>query len=354
MSRAERKLDHIRHALSTGQSRKTGLDDITFIHQALPDRSWEDLSLHTQVGGLNFSSPFFINAMTGGGGDRTKLINGQLARIAKDMNIPMAVGSQMAALKDEEEKATYSVVRKENPTGLIFANIGSEATAEQAKEAVQMIEADALQIHLNVIQELTMPEGDRDFRGALERIEQIINELPVPVIIKETGFGLSRETVHKLKSLNVGAIDVGGFGGTNFAVIENERRNRQLAYFDHWGIPTAASVVEVKMEATNTPIIASGGIQNALDIVKCLSLGASAVGLAGFILKLVVEQGEDATSQAIEEIKEDIKMMMFALCASTVSDLQNCPILIKGELYHYLTQRGYDTSSLANRKKIKR
>lgn len=354
MTRAERKLDHIRHALSTGQSRKTGLDDITFIHQALPDTSWEDISLHTQVGGLNFSSPFFINAMTGGGGDRTKIVNAQLARIAKQVDIPMAVGSQMAALKDPDERTSYAVVREENPNGLVFANLGSEATVEQAKQAIEMIQADALQIHLNVIQELTMPEGDRDFKDALKRIEQIIHGLSVPVIIKETGFGLSRETVHKLKQLNVGAIDVGGFGGTNFAMIENERRKRQLSYFDQWGIPTAASVIEAKMEASDTSIIASGGIQNPLDIVKCLALGASAVGLAGFILKLVVEHGEDETCQAIEEMKEDIKMMMVALGATTVSELQNSPLILNGELYHYISQRGYDTFSFANRKNIKR
>jgi isopentenyl-diphosphate delta-isomerase len=354
MTRAERKLDHIRHALSTGQSRKTGLDDITFIHQALPDASWEDISLHTQVGELNLSSPFFINAMTGGGGEQTKIVNGQLARIANELNIPMAVGSQMAAIKDVDEKASYAVVREENPNGIIIANLGSEANVEQAKQAVQMIDANALQIHLNVIQELTMPEGDRDFKGALSRIEQIVNEISVPVFIKETGFGISRETVHKLKNLNIGAIDVGGFGGTNFAVIENERRNRKLAYFDQWGIPTAAAVYEAKMEATEMPILASGGIQNALDIVKCLALGASAVGLAGFILKSVVDHGEDSTCQLIVEIKEDIKMLMVALGATTVSELQNSSIIISGDLYHYLTERGYDTKSLANRKKIKR
>jgi isopentenyl-diphosphate delta-isomerase len=308
---------------------------ITFVHQAC-QILWEDISLHTQVGGLNFSSPFFINAMTGGGGERTKIVNAQLARIAKQVDIPMAVGSQMAALKDPDERTSYAVVREENPNGLVFANLGSEATVEQAKQAVEMIEADALQIHLNVIQELTMPEGDRDFKDAHKRIEQIINGLSVPVIIKETGFGLSRETVHKLKQLNVGAIDVGGFGGTNFAMIENEQKT-QLSYFDQWGIPTAASVIEAKMEASDTSIIASGGIQNPLDIVKFLALGASAVGLAGFILKLVVEHGEDETCQAIEEMKEDIKMMMVALGATTVSELQYSPLILNGELYPMLT-----------------
>ena len=291
MTRAERKLDHIKHALSTGQSRATWLDDIRFVHQALPDSSWENVSLHTRIGELVFGSPFFINAMTGGGGAKTTELNSQLARISREMNIPMAVGSQMAAIKNPEEIATYSTVRKENPNGLIFANLGSEASLDQAKRAVDMLEANALQIHLNVIQELTMPEGDRDFKGALNRIEQLVNELNVPVIVKETGFGISREAAMKLQSINVAAIDVGGFGGTNFAAIENERRKRKLAYFNDWGVPTAAALIETSNLNSNIPVLASGGIQHALDMVKCLSLGASAIGLAGRVLKTLVEEG---------------------------------------------------------------
>ncbi|MFX3673957.1 MAG: type 2 isopentenyl-diphosphate Delta-isomerase [Paenisporosarcina sp.] len=350
MTRAERKLDHIRHALTTGQSRKTWLDDIRFVHQALPDGCWDKVSLQTHLGELTFSSPFFINAMTGGGGDRTLIINTQLARVAKEMDIPMAVGSQMAAIKNTSEIDSYSIVRKENPKGIIFANLGSEATVEQALKAVDMLEANALQIHLNVIQELTMPEGDRDFNGALQRIDEIASKISVPVIVKETGFGLSREAIHKLKDLQLGGIDIGGFGGTNFAAIENERRKRQLEYFNNWGIPTAASLIEAKMEAPNVNIIASGGIQNPLDIVKSLSLGASAVGLAGIILKTLIEDGEEATIMSIQEIIEDITMLMVALGSKTVSDLQFAPLILSGDLFHHITQRGYDAKMYANRK----
>lgn len=354
MTRAERKLDHIRHALSTGQSRKTWLDDIKFVHQAIPDGSWDAVSLKTRLGELIFSSPFFINAMTGGGGDRTISLNAQLARIAKELDIPMAVGSQMAAIKNPIEMSSYSIVRKENPKGIIFANLGSEATVEQATRAVDMLEADAIQIHLNVIQELTMPEGDRDFSGALQRIEDIVSKIEVPVIVKETGFGLSREAIHKLKGLQLGAIDVGGFGGTNFAAIENERRQRQLQYFNNWGIPTAASLIEAKIEAPNTAILASGGIQDALDIVKCLALGASAVGLAGIVLKTLVEDGEEATVSFLQEITEDMTMLMVALGASSVEELQDVPMILSGDLFHHLIQRGYEPNVYANRQKMKR
>lgn len=350
MTRAERKLDHIKHALSTGQSRATWLDDIRFVHQALPDSSWDKVSLQTQIGELVFGSPFFINAMTGGGGAKTTELNSQLARISREMNIPMAVGSQMAAIKNPEEIATYAVVRQENPNGLIFANLGSEATVDQAKRAVDMLEANALQIHLNVIQELTMPEGDRDFRGALTRIEQLVNELNVPVIVKETGFGISREAALKLQSINVAAIDVGGFGGTNFAAIENERRHRKLTFFNDWGVPTAAALIETTTLNSKIPVLASGGIQHALDMVKCLSLGASAVGIAGVVLKTLVEDGEQATIDLIQEMNEDLTMLMVSLGANTIQELQQVPLIISGELHHYLTLRGLDTYTYANRK----
>ena len=350
MTRAERKLDHITHALSTGQSRATWLDDIRFVHQALPNISWGEVSLQTQIGELVLGSPFFINAMTGGGGAKTTELNSQLARISREMNIPMAVGSQMAAIRNPDEIETYTTIRKENPDGIIFANLGSEATLDQAKQAVDMLEADALQIHLNVIQELTMPEGDRNFKGALQRIEQLVNTLEVPVFVKETGFGISRETFMKLQEINVAAVDVGGFGGTNFAAIENERRQRKLTYFNHWGIPTAASLIETTSVNTTIPVIASGGIQHALDIVKCLALGASAVGLAGVFLKTLVNRGEEATIEEIQIIKEDLTMLMVSLGTSSVQELQSAPLIISGELHHYLTLRGIDTHTYANRK----
>lgn len=348
MSRAERKLDHIKLAISTGQNRGTMFDDIRFVHQALPDRDVKEISLHPETGDLNLKSPVFINAMTGGGGVDTEKINRLLARAARETGIAMAVGSQMSALKNASERASYQAVRKENPEGIIFGNLGSEATVQQAREAVEMIGADGLQIHLNVIQELTMPEGDREFTGALERIQAIAEEIPVPLIIKETGFGISRETASKLSEVNVSAIDVSGFGGTNFASIENERRSRRLDFFQDWGIPTAASIVEVK-SVFKGPVFASGGIQHALDMVKAFALGANAAGLAGSFLKTALEQGEIQLISEIEGLKDDLKMMMTALGAKELSDLSHSPAIITGDLYHYLSVRGLKPESFANR-----
>lgn len=349
MNRARRKLEHIEHALSIEQERANGLDDIAFVHQSLPNIGTNDVQLHTTVGELSLSSPLFINAMTGGGGKETMAINEQLAEVAKACGLAMAVGSQMAAIKEESERQTFTVVRRVNENGIIFANIGSEATVDEAKRAVDMVKANALQIHLNVVQELVMPEGDRDFTGTLQRIERIVRAMDVPVIVKEVGFGISKETARNLVEIGVQYIDVGGFGGTNFARVENERRNDRLMYFNEWGISTAASIVEVTQTAPNVSVLASGGIRTAVDAVKALALGASAVGVARPFLKTLVEQGVAALIGEITAWHADFTRMMTALGAKTVSDLQRAPLVISGKTHHWLTERGLQTKLYSQR-----
>ncbi len=346
MSRAKRKMDHINYALSTGQCRSTWLDCVRFVHQALPGIDLTDVSLEPKTGDLQLKSPVFINAMTGGGGADTLKMNALLARAAKETGIAMAVGSQMAALKDPAERESYRVVRKENPSGVVFGNLGSEATLQQAQEAVEMIEANALQIHLNVVQELVMPEGDRAFNGALERIAIIADSLDVPVIVKETGFGLSKESAELLSTTNIAAIDASGFGGTNFASIENERRKRKLAYFEDWGVPTAAAIVECKQGFSGT-VLASGGIQDAGDVIRAFRLGADAAGIAGSFLKQAVEQGEAGLIEEIQALHEDLAMLMTALGARTIEEIRQCPVVVNGELLNHLQQRGFDTAQFA-------
>ncbi|OAH55907.1 MULTISPECIES: type 2 isopentenyl-diphosphate Delta-isomerase [Bacillaceae] len=349
MSRAERKIDHIHYALSTGQSRGTGLDDIQFVHRSIPGSSVNDISLSTEIGGLQWSSPIFVNAMTGGGGTTTADINRQLAETAATCGIPMAVGSQMSALRHPQERDTFTVVRKVNKKGLIFANIGSEATPEEALAVCDMIEADALQIHLNVIQELAMPEGDRNFRGVAERIELISKRVPVPVIVKETGFGIGRETAVLLNELPVAAIDTGGFGGTNFAMIENQRSEKPMSFFNNWGLPTAASIVETVIGAPGKRTIASGGLQTAEDAVKSLALGASAAGMSGFLLNILINDGIDALIEYVEQLKNDMRMMMCALGAKTIADLHHVPLVIHGETHHWLRTRKCEPDRFAVR-----
>lgn len=349
MTRAQRKRDHIEYALSTGQNRQTGLDDIDFVHQSLPNTALEEISLHTEVGGLALSSPVFINAMTGGGGKETEKINAQLAVAAKEAGLAMAVGSQMSALKNPEEKQSFSVVRKLYGEGVIFANLGSEATVEQAEAAVDMLEANALQIHLNVIQELTMPEGDRSFKGALERIWLIADKLPVPVIVKETGFGLGKEAAEKLAELPIAAMDVSGYGGTNFAAVENKRRRKMLNYFNSWGIPTAAAIVECKKAAGPLDIIASGGLQSSLDVIKSLALGASAAGMAGSLLNVLMSEGPEALTAELAALHSDLKVMMCAVGVEKVADLHKVPLIIKGETFHRLQVRGCSPAAFSQR-----
>ncbi|MBD1378629.1 type 2 isopentenyl-diphosphate Delta-isomerase [Metabacillus arenae] len=349
MSRTKRKIQHIQHALSIGQSRMNGLDDVTFVHQCLPNLSLADINLDSKIGELVTGSPIFINAMTGGGGEETLKINEQLARAAAECNIPLAVGSQMSAIKNPEEASSYEIVRKANPNGLIFANLGSEATVEQAERAVDMIKANALQIHLNVVQELVMPEGDRDFTGALNRIGAVVNSLNIPVIVKEVGFGMNKEAASQLLSVGVSAIDTGGFGGTNFAEIENKRREKYLTYFNEWGISTASSVAEIASIAPPNSIIGSGGIQNAYDAAKAIALGASGVGMAGYFLKILLKNGYDMLLQEISLLHADIKMIMTALGTKNIEELQNAPLVISGKTHHWLTERGVQTKTYSRR-----
>lgn len=353
MTRAKRKWEHIKYALlEQGQNHSHGFSDVSFVHQSLPDLALKDISLNHKIGELSLSSPIFINAMTGGGGERTTAINRNLAIIAQELGMAMAVGSQMSALKDSSEIPSYQIVRKENPKGIIFANIGSEASVDQAKLAVEMVEANAIQIHLNVVQEITMPEGDRDFRGALKRIEAIVNHLNIPVIAKEVGFGMSMENVEKLQSVGVAIVDVGGSGGTNFASIENARRDEPINFFNDWGIPTAISIVEAKTIPSSLSIIASGGIKNSLDAVKSIALGADAIGMAGFFLKLLLEKGIDETLAETRKLHDEIRYMMLALGSQSIGDLQSVPLIISGFSHHWLNERGINTKIYSQKRTL--
>jgi len=349
MSREKRKLDHIQHALLTGQSRLHGFDDLKFVHQSIPNTAVNEIDISTKIGELFLSSPILVNAMTGGGGQKTERINEMLATVAKMHSIPIAVGSQMSAIKNRDERQTFEIVRQVYPEGIIFSNLGSEATVEDAKIAIDMVQANGIQIHLNVIQELVMPEGDRDFSNALIRIENIVRELGVPVIVKEVGFGISKETAVLLREVGVTAIDVGGAGGTNFSQVENKRRKKTLNYFNQWGIPTAASLAEVSSVVRDTTIIGSGGIQTALDVAKAIALGACATGFAGYFLKMLLDGGEEALHQEIEDILLDLRLIMAALGATSIRELQTVPLVISGQTFHWLNQRGIDTTFYGKR-----
>lgn len=339
LSRSKRKLEHIRHALSREDLGINSFDEMEIIHQSLTDIHWDDISLQTQLGELTLSSPLFVNAMTGGGGEKTEAINRDLAIAAKETGIALAVGSQMSALKDDKEMKSYQVVRQENPEGIVFANVGSEATLDQAKRAIDMLEANALQIHLNVLQELIMPEGDRDFTTRLEQIEEIVKSVEVPVILKEVGFGISQETTRQLKEIGVSYIDVGGKGGTNFSNVENKRRRQPLESYNGWGIPTVTSIKEVKSVFPECNVIASGGMRNGLDGAKSFVLGANAFGMAGQLLRTLMKDDLETLIKKIDHVHEEFKIAMMLLGAKETYQLDGKPHIFTGSTKSWLEQR---------------
>ncbi|WP_082233980.1 type 2 isopentenyl-diphosphate Delta-isomerase [Halobacillus massiliensis] len=341
MSRAERKLDHIRHALTHERDYHNHFDDVEIVHQSLTQLNFDEIHVSGNVGELEISSPLFVNAMTGGGGNETLKINEALADAASHTGIGMAVGSQMSAIKDRSERPSYQIVRKRNPNGIIFANVGSEASPDQAQTAIDMLEANALQIHLNTLQELIMPEGDRDFTHRLKNIEQIIHNSEVPIIIKEVGYGLSKETVQTLTNLGVRYIDVGGRGGTNFSMIENMRREKPFASFNNWGIPTPVSLLETRELCKNhgVHLIGSGGIRHGLDGAKALALGASAFGMAGGLLKILINHGLDELVAEIDHIHHELKIAMMLTNSRSLESLKESPVVYYGKTREWVEQR---------------
>ncbi|MGE7270332.1 type 2 isopentenyl-diphosphate Delta-isomerase [Brevibacillus panacihumi] len=349
MDRSQRKMDHIQHALATNEQQTNSFDEIRFVPNSLPNIYYGNLSLDVNLASFRLASPILINAMTGGAA-ATTTINQKLAIIAREKGLAMAVGSQMAALRDPSVRDSYSVVRKENPHGILFANIGAEATVEQALAAVEMLEADGLQIHLNVMQELLMPEGDRDFTGYLERIQRIRDQVPVPVLVKEVGFGMAKETIGKLIDIGIPMIDIGGRGGTNFAKVENMRRSTPLPMFDDWGLTTVESLLEARdwMEHGSS-FIATGGIRHGLDVAKALALGADAVGIAGGFLRIVQTQSIEDALHTVDEWHHQLRVAMTALGIKRLKDFLHVPMILSGRSYDYAQQRQIDVSSLANR-----
>ncbi|ASS75168.1 type 2 isopentenyl-diphosphate Delta-isomerase [Tumebacillus algifaecis] len=349
MSIEQRKLDHVRYALELPITGSTGFSDLSFVHRALPESDLADVSLATSVGGLDLSSPILLNAMTGGAGP-TEAINRKLAELAKHSGIAMAVGSQRAALKDPALCSTYSVVREVNPNGIIIGNLGAGATVEDAERAVEMIGADLLHLHLNVAQELTMPEGDRSFSDLLEKIQRVVEGVSVPVIVKEVGNGMSIETYRMLADIGVQAVDVAGRGGTNFVAIENQRRSgRQFQHLESWGQTTAVSLLEAQDFVNTFDLIGSGGVQHAHDAAKCLALGAKMVGLAGAVLRPLMEHGVEYATELVDHLHSELRAILTLQGCRKVGELAQRPLIVRGETAEWCRLRGLRLEPLARR-----
>lgn len=342
MTRKSRKLDHLRQALVLADGpADAGFADLTLVHNCLPEMNIDDVTLATRCAGLPLQHPLIINAMTGGAAALTE-VNGRLSEVAKQTGAVMAVGSQFAALEFPEVADSFKVVRKINPTGIVWANLGAYATVEEARRAVDMLEADALQIHLNAAQEISMPEGDGDFSFWLRRIEEMSRKLPVPVIAKETGCGMALEQVRRLAGVGVRAVDVGGAGGTNFIAIETGRTGRRLADdLLGWGIPTAASALEAAaVLPAEVDLVVSGGVRTPVDAAKCFAIGAKAIGIAAPILRLTEQQGVTAAVAWVRDYLATIRKITMMQGKTTIAELSARPLVIAGRTAQWLTARG--------------
>ncbi len=358
----KRKTDHIRISLSQKvQARKTttGFEDIYFIHKALPEINKQEIELSATVFGHKFSAPIIVGAITGGTREATQ-INATIAEAMEELGLGMGVGSQRAAIEDKRLEKTFAIVRKKAPTAFLIANIGGvqlvhEYGLKEAKKAIEMIDADAIAIHLNPLQETAQPEGQTNFKGVLKKIKELAKELDKPIIAKETGAGIAAEDAKKLESAGVKGIDVSGAGGTSFAAVEYYRAKRQKSNFQRalgdvfwdWGVPAAISVVEVS-QTVNIPVIASGGIRDGVDVAKALALGASLASLSQPALQAAVK-GVKETGNMLSLLMEELRNAMFLVGAESVEYLRKVPIVVTGKTAEWLNMRGFNLESYARR-----
>ncbi|HIW72266.1 MAG TPA: type 2 isopentenyl-diphosphate Delta-isomerase [Candidatus Levilactobacillus faecigallinarum] len=335
---AHRKDEHLSLAEKFYTPEATSqFDQLRFVHQSLPEMALADVDLTTTVGPLTLPVPLLIEAMTGGS-PRTGKVNAQLGRIAAATHLAVASGSQSIALQDESAIATFTPLRENNPDGIVFANIGAGHTVAQAKRAVDMLAANALELHVNAAQELVMPEGDRNFDW-LNGIGETVAALDVPVIVKEVGFGMARETLQRLAGVGVQYVDLGGRGGTNFIDIENFRRpQKELDYLDGWGQSTVESLLEARAVPQLTTI-ATGGVRNPLDAAKALALGANLVGAAGQVLHSLIKTDEATTTAMLLDWKTGLRTIMTLLGVHDLAELQQQKLVYSAELVAYAQQR---------------
>jgi isopentenyl-diphosphate delta-isomerase len=313
-----RKDDHIKFALAQSTTRND-FDKVRLTHHAFPEINLGDVNLTTALFDRTFPYPFYVNAMTGGS-DQAGKLNQRFARLAKYFQIPMATGSITAAIKDPSLLRTFSVIRDIYPEGFVIANIGAGHPVANAIKAINLLKANALQIHVNAVQEIVMPEGDKDFQGWLSSIEAIRQGIQVPLIVKEVGFGMSAKTFSQLTAIGVRYVDVAGKGGTNFSKIENNRRQQTLTSFDDWGQSTIESLLAAK-PFTKLQIIASGGIRQPLDVIKSLVLGAKMVGLSGYFLHLMNQHTDEEAIVMIKAFVEELRLIMLLLGKTTIASL---------------------------------
>jgi isopentenyl-diphosphate delta-isomerase len=332
-----RKADHLKVCLEDDvqfHQTTTGLEQYRFTHCCLPELDRTDIDLTTTFLGKSLSAPLLISSMTGGT-ELARLINYRLATIAQQYGIAMGVGSQRVAIENPQVASTFAV-RSVAPDVLLFANLGAvqlnyKYGLEECQRVVDLLEADALILHLNPLQESVQTRGDTNFRGLLAKIATLCQTLPVPVIAKEVGNGISAPMAQKLIEAGVSAIDVAGAGGTSWARVESERatdlRQRRLGKtFADWGIPTAECITTVRSVAPTIPLIASGGLRNGLEVAKTIALGADLAGLALPFLQAAAES-EAALHSLVEMLLAELTTVLFCTGNATLAGLRATGVL---------------------------
>ncbi|MCD6289681.1 MAG: type 2 isopentenyl-diphosphate Delta-isomerase [Anaerolineae bacterium] len=342
----QRKVDHIRINLEKDVQFPrvtTGLERYRLVHVALPELDLETIDTSVTLLGKRLSVPVLISSMTGGTAEAAR-INRNLAYAAQARGLAMGVGSQRAGLELPDMASTFRV-RDMAPDILLLANLGVIQlnygyTVDDCRRAVEMIEADALVLHLNPLQEALQPDGNWNWTGLLSRIEDVCQKLSVPVVVKEVGWGISGELARRLVDAGVAAVDVAGAGGTSWSQVEmhrasTEARRRLAAAFADWGIPTAEALISVRRSVPEVPVIASGGIRTGIDVAKCLALGADAVGVAAPLLRAAARSVE-AVVEEIDVMVSELRVAMFCTGAGDVAALRDSGRLVRvdgGEMW---------------------
>ncbi|HEN9067850.1 TPA: type 2 isopentenyl-diphosphate Delta-isomerase [Streptococcus agalactiae] len=322
-----RKDDHIKYALKY-QSPYNSFDDIELIHSSLPKYNVNDIDLSTHFAGQSFEFPFYINAMTGGS-EKGKAVNHKLAQVAQATGIVMATGSYSAALKNDEDDS-YPITDL-YPDLKLATNIGLDKPLPAAESTVKAMNPIFLQVHVNVMQELLMPEGEREFHMWRSHLKEYVDNIQCPLILKEVGFGMDLQSIKDAYDIGITTVDISGRGGTSFAYIENQR-GRDRSYLNTWGQTTAQSLINAQSMMDKMDILASGGIRHPLDMVKCLVLGAKAVGLSRTVLELVERYPVDDVIAILNSWKEDLRMIMCALNCKKITDLRQVNYILYGQL----------------------
>lgn len=327
----DRKADHLALTADGRSSygKSAGFEAYDFVHNALPEAGPSSVDLSVSLLGRTFPAPVFVSSMTGGL-EQGREVNRAIARFCQRNGLPFGVGSMRAMLERPELTDTFAVVRHEAPDAFVAANIGGAQLIgglpqHQLRRLLEAVAADAIIVHLNPLQELLQPEGDRDFTGVTEGIRQLVAGCGVPVIVKETGAGISGAVAKRLHACGVRVVDVAGAGGTSWSKVENARKDAPRPYerlFDEWGMPTAHCLIDIKTQyLPDMEVMASGGIRSAHDVVKSLCMGAKTCGFAGTLIGIILREGEEGLQQWYEDLMTGLRMTMCLLGARTTADL---------------------------------